>query len=176
MNSVNFNAQKSPSSLDERQDTSARDKIDEERNITAVSNELPVAQLVIGTPPCKEGVCDDRPAAVSNLLRYGVVLASLIVFVGGVRYFISHGAETADFQFFRGEPSELCSPVGVIKAVYSGNPLSLIQFGLLLLIATPVARVAFSLLTFIWQRDLIYALLTLFVLIGLIYGFIGAYV
>lgn len=166
MNFVNFNSQKSPSSLDEGQDAftegapvvSARDKIDEGRNITPVSNELSNAQLI------------------SNLLKYGVILASLIVFIGGVLYFISHGSETADFQFFRGEPSELCSPVGVIRAVQSGNPLGLIQFGLLLLIATPVTRVAFSLLTFIWQRDLIYAFLTLFVLIGLIYGFIGAYV
>lgn len=165
MNFVNFN-HKSPSSLNEGQDAFtegapvaiAKDKIDEERNITAVSNELLNAQLV------------------SNLLRYGVVLASLIVFVGGVRYFISHGAETANYQFFRGEPSELCSPVGVIRAVQSDNPLGLIQFGLLLLIATPVTRVAFSVLTFILQRDIIYALLTLFVLIGLIYGFIGAYV
>ncbi|GFE67525.1 DUF1634 domain-containing protein [Chroococcus sp. FPU101] len=158
MNFINFKSKKSSSSIDEVQYVPTKDQIDEERNITALSNDPSNAHLV------------------SNLLRYGVIFASMIVIVGGVRYLISHGTETVDFQTFRGQPSELCSPVGVIKAVYSGDSLALIQFGLLLLIATPVARVAFSLLAFIWQRDLIYVFLTLFVLISLIYGFIGAYV
>lgn len=157
MNFINFKS-KNPSSIDEVQYVPTTDQIDEERKITVMSNEPSNAHLV------------------SNLLRYGVIVASTIVIVGSVRYLISHGTETVDFKTFRGQPSELCSPVGVIKAMYSGNSLALIQFGILILIATPVARVAFSFLTFIWQRDLIYMFLTLFVLISLIYGFIEAYV
>lgn len=112
---------------------------------------------------------------ISNLLKYGVILSSAIVLVGGILYLIRHGAEPAEYQFFQGEPSVFCSPKGVVKAVLSGSRRGIIQLGLLLLIATPVARVAFSLLTFLRQRDLSYVIVTLFVLAGLIYSFIGAY-
>ncbi|MBE9167624.1 DUF1634 domain-containing protein [Pleurocapsales cyanobacterium LEGE 06147] len=112
---------------------------------------------------------------VSSLLKYGVLLASTIVFVGGILYLIICGTEPANYQFFREEPSELCSPVGVITAALSGNPLGIIQLGLFLLIATPVLRVALSFLIFLWQRDLLYGIVTLFVLSELIYSFIGAY-
>jgi uncharacterized membrane protein len=46
----------------------------------------------------------------------------------------------------------------------------LIQLGLLLLIATPVARVAFSVLAFAEQRDWLYVSITLVVLAVLVYS------
>ena len=46
----------------------------------------------------------------------------------------------------------------------------LIQFGLLLLIAVPVARVAFSVVAFALQRDRTYVVVTLIVLAVLLYG------
>jgi uncharacterized membrane protein len=49
----------------------------------------------------------------------------------------------------------------------------LIQLGLLLLIATPVARVAFSLLAFVLQRDRTYVMLTAFVLLLLLASLAG---
>lgn len=113
---------------------------------------------------------------VSSLLKYGVFLASTIVLIGGTLYLIRHGAESANYKVFRGEPDFLRSPVGVVKAVFCGSHLGMIQFGLLVLIATPVIRVAFSLLTFLWQRDFTYIIVTLLVMTGLIYSLIGAYV
>ncbi len=112
---------------------------------------------------------------ISNLLKYGVFLASAVVFVGGVLYLIRHGTEPVDYRFFQGEPAVFRSPKGVVTAVLSGRRRGIIQLGLLLLIATPVARVAFSLLAFLRQRDFIYVIVTLFVLAELIYSFIGAY-
>lgn len=93
---------------------------------------------------------------VGNLLRYGVFLATAIVLVGGVLYLIHHGKEAPNYQFFRGESSEFRTPEGVATAVMSGRRRGIIQFGLLLLIATPIARVAFSLLAFVRQGDRIY--------------------
>jgi uncharacterized membrane protein len=107
---------------------------------------------------------------LSNLLKYGVLLASAIVLIGGILYLIRHGGEPADYQFFEGEPAELCSLTGVVRAVLSGSSRGLIQLGLLLLVATPMVRVVVSLLAFCWRRDLIYAILTLLVLSGLIYS------
>lgn len=112
---------------------------------------------------------------LSNLLRYGVIIASTVVLFGGIMYLIRHGAEPAQYQFFRGEPSEFRSPSGVIKAVLSGSGRGIIQFGLLLLIATPIIRVLISLLVFLHQRDFTYVIVTLLVLAALTYSLVGAY-
>lgn len=112
---------------------------------------------------------------ISQLLKYGVLLASGIVLVGGVLYLIRHGAEPADYRFFQGEPAEFRSPMGVLQAVLSGSRRGIIQLGLLILIATPITRVAFSFLAFLRQRDLVYIIVTLCVLVGLIYSLVGAY-
>lgn len=112
---------------------------------------------------------------ISNLLKYGVLLASTLVLMGGILYLIRHGAEPADYRFFQGTPSEFCSLGGVVTAVLSGSSRGIIQLGLLILIATPIARVAFSFLAFLQQRDVAYIFVTLCVLAGLIYSLIGAY-
>ncbi len=112
---------------------------------------------------------------LSNLLKYGVLIASTVVLVGGILYLIDYGAEPANYNFFQGEPSRLCSPIGVLKAVLSGNCSGIIQLGLLLLIATPIIRVIFSLMAFLWRRDFIYVAITSLVLAGLTYSIIGAY-
>jgi uncharacterized membrane protein len=112
---------------------------------------------------------------LSNLLKYGVIIASTVVLLGGIMYLIRHGAEPAEYQFFRGEPSEFRSPSGVIKAVLSGSGRGIIQFGLLLLIATPIIRVLISLLVFLRQRDFTYVIVTLLVLAALTYSLVGAY-
>ncbi len=112
---------------------------------------------------------------ISRLLKYGVLLASAIVLVGGVLYLIRHGAEPANYRIFQGEPAEFRSPTGVVQAASSGSRRAIIQLGLLILIATPITRVAFSFLAFLRQRDLVYIIITLCVLVGLIYSLMGAY-
>ena len=111
---------------------------------------------------------------ISNLLKYGVFLSSAIVSIGGILYLIRHGTEPADYRFFLGEPSIFRSPHGVVTAVLSGNHRGIIQLGLLILIATPVARVTCSLVAFLWRRDYIYAIFTLLVMVALIYSFVEA--
>jgi uncharacterized membrane protein len=112
---------------------------------------------------------------LSTLLKYGVFFASSFVFTGGILYLIRHGEDPVSYQVFRGEPSMFRSPVGVVKAVLSGCRLGLVQLGLLFLIATPILRVIFSFGVFLWRRDFTYASVTLLVMVGLIYSFVGAY-
>lgn len=112
---------------------------------------------------------------ISNLLKSGVILSSSLVLVGGILYLIRHGFEPVNYRVFQGESAELCSPVGVIQAILSGRRRGIIQLGLLVLIVTPILRVAFSCMVFIRQRDWIYTVLTFLVLSGLIYSFVGAY-
>jgi uncharacterized membrane protein len=112
---------------------------------------------------------------ISNLLRYGVQLSSLIVLVGGILYLIHHHAEPVDYRVFHGEPAIYRSPSGVVQALLQGHRRGIIQLGLLVLIATPILRVLLSLVTFLRWRDYTYAAITFLVLSGLIYSFVGAY-
>jgi uncharacterized membrane protein len=107
---------------------------------------------------------------LGNLLRWGVILATTVVIIGGVFYLIHYGDRTVDLSDFRGEPEELRSVGGIIDFALDGRRRGIIQLGLLLLIATPIARVIFSVIVFALQRDLTYIIVTLIVLSVLLYG------
>ena len=109
---------------------------------------------------------------MGNLLRAGVILAAAVVFYGGVLYLSRHGTEAADYTVFRGQPREYRSPALIAQGALTLGARATIQLGLLLLIATPVARVAFSALAFAWQRDYTYVGLTLLVLAVLVYSLV----
>lgn len=132
-------------------------EIDVNKNVTKTSSEQQLEYLL------------------SNLMKYGVLIASAVVLLGGILYLIHHGAEPAEYHFFQAVPSEFRSPVGVVNAVLSGSNRAIIQLGLFLLIATPVVRVFISLLAFLLQREFIYVIVTLLVLASLIYSLVGAY-
>lgn len=112
---------------------------------------------------------------MGNLLRSGVMLAATIVLVGGIAYLIQDGATTPHYRVFRGEPADLRHISGIIADALELRSRGLIQFGLLLLVATPIARVVFSVFAFARQRDLTYVGLTLIVLCVLIYSLAGAH-
>jgi uncharacterized membrane protein len=111
---------------------------------------------------------------LGNLLRAGVLLSAAIVLCGACVYLWYHGREHADYRVFRGEPSEFRSIPGVIESVMSTRGRGLIQLGLLFLIATPIARVCFSVAGFAMERDLLYVIFTLIVLVILLYSFLGS--
>jgi uncharacterized membrane protein len=111
---------------------------------------------------------------LGNLLRSGVMLAASVVFAGACIYLIRHAHEPADYRVFHGEPWEFRSIRGVIKSVALGRGRGLIQLGLLLLIATPIARVAFSVVGFAMERDRMYVAFTLIVLAILLYSLLGS--
>jgi uncharacterized membrane protein len=112
-------------------------------------------------------------AALGRLLQAGVVLAAVLVALGGLRYLLEHGSAAPPGRLFSGEPVELRQLRGILDgaAAFRGRPL--IMAGLLVLIATPVARVGASLVAFLQQRDRIYVLLTAFVLLVLAAGLMG---
>ncbi len=112
---------------------------------------------------------------LSNLLKYGVLIASSIVLFGGILYLIHHGSEPAEYQVFIGTPSEFHSPIGVVNAVFAGSRRGIIQLGLLILIAIPILRVIISFCTFLLQRNFIYVVITSLVLASLTYSLLGAY-
>ncbi len=110
---------------------------------------------------------------LGGLLITGVVSAAAIVLAGGIAYLIRYGATPRSFHIFSGEPSDLRHLDGIIVDAFSLKSRGIIQLGLLVLIATPIARVAFSLVAFLRDRDWIYTFFTLFVLLLLLYSLVG---
>ena len=110
---------------------------------------------------------------ISVLLRTGVFLAAAVVLLGGICFLSRHGGEQPQYHVFQGAPETYRSISAVVHAAGPSNCQAVIQLGLLLLILTPIARVAFSLVGFALERDRIYVELTSIVLIILIYSLAG---
>jgi uncharacterized membrane protein len=111
---------------------------------------------------------------VGNLLRAGVSLSAFVVSVGAVIYLVRHGRAPADYRVFHGEPSDLRSLSGIVHDARALSARGIIQFGLLLLIATPVVRVAFSIWGFAAEEDRMYMIFTGIVLVVLLYSLLGS--
>jgi uncharacterized membrane protein len=109
---------------------------------------------------------------IGRLLQLGVFLAAMVVAIGGVLLLAQYGHLPAGFRDFTGEDPTLKSITGILAAVARGDSRAIVQLGLVLLIATPVARVALTLGAFIAQRDRLYIFTTTIVLALLLYGLI----
>jgi uncharacterized membrane protein len=110
---------------------------------------------------------------LGNLLRTGVLLSAAVVLAGAYIYLARHAHEPANYRIFRGEPTDYRTISGVIHSVMNGRGRGLIQLGLLLLIATPIARVSFSVVGFAIERDRMYVVFTLIVLAILLFSLLG---
>jgi uncharacterized membrane protein len=104
------------------------------------------------------------------LLRVCVIVSCAVILGGAVLYLIRHGAERESFRTFTGVPHELESISGVLRQTGAGSARGIIQLGALLLIATPVLRVAFAVFGFARQRRWMYVGVSLTVLALLAWG------
>jgi uncharacterized membrane protein len=113
---------------------------------------------------------------LGNLLQIGVLISTAVVALGGVIYLLRHGGEidAEKYSAFRGEPADLRSVSGILKNALNLHGRGLIQFGLLLLIATPVFRVVFAAGLFLRRRDRLYAAVASIVLCLLLYSLLGS--
>ena len=101
---------------------------------------------------------------MGNLLRAGVLLSALVVAVGGIIFLLKHGRQTQHYRFFESEPKQLRNVKDIWSAAIKGRGQALIQLGLIILIATPVARIIFSIIGYFLERDYLYMVITLIVL------------
>ena len=112
---------------------------------------------------------------MGRLLRTGVILAAAFVVAGGVVFLARHPAPVTNYHVFQGEPEELRTVPGIFHEAFAFHGRGLIQLGLLILIATPIARVAFSVVAFLYQRDWTYVVVTVIVLGLLVYSLLGGH-
>lgn len=110
---------------------------------------------------------------LSRLLISGVVASAAVVLIGGIAYLVKSGAAPEDYRLFKGEPTDLRHLNGIFRDAFSLKSRGVIQLGLLVLIATPIARVAASLAAFLLERDWMYTAFTLIVLLVLLYSLAG---
>src|SRR3569833_2118296 len=106
----------------------------------------------------QKGRFDDQRMEVimGRLLQVGVLLASFVMLAGGLLYIRAHHGETPNYRVFSSEPQNLRRFGGIADGIQGGDPAAVIQLAVLLLIATPVARVVFALVAFLIERDRLY--------------------
>ncbi len=113
---------------------------------------------------------------ISWLLRGGVLLSIATVLLGLVLTFAHH----PEYFSSRPELGMLTRPGAhfphtisdVFAGVREGHGQAVVMAGMLLLIATPVARVAFSIVVFVIEHDRLYVIITGVVLIILLISFV----
>ena len=107
---------------------------------------------------------------IGRLLQVGVLIAAAVVLLGGVMLLVQHGGAPVEFRTFSTATSPLQGLTGILRGALAMDSMAIVQFGLVLLIATPVMRVALTLVAFALQRDRLYVVLTAVVLALLLYG------
>lgn len=123
---------------------------------------------------------DDRVRKVelliSNVLRAGVVISFLVILAGVATTLLRHpDASTSSAEFLRLTRSGTEIPISfsdIFSGVLNLQGRSIVIFGALLLISTPVIRVAISVFAFVYQRDRTYVFMTIAVLLLLITSFV----
>jgi uncharacterized membrane protein len=129
--------------------------------------------------------------AIAMLLRIGVVIAAILVAIGGVMALRHPESRVPSFRVFHA-PGHAPGPAASGKAataaaaphaaIYSigaifrhlcdGSGASIIALGLLVLIATPIARVIFAIVGFARERDMLYTVISFVVLAILVLSLI----
>ena len=109
--------------------------------------------------------------AIGQVLRAGVCLAAGVVIVGAALFLsIAAGSPRPDYRHFQPGPAALSSVHAIVANTMKGDGASIIQFGLLLLIATPIVRVAVALVGFLLEHDWLYSAVSATVFFILMYS------
>jgi uncharacterized membrane protein len=107
-------------------------------------------------------------ARIGLLLRIGTLSSASVILLGGVLFLARHGHDTPNYHVFRGVSPQLHTLSGILSGAMHGESLAIIQLGLLMLIATPIARVLFSVIAFLAERDFLYVVISAIVLVVLL--------
>jgi uncharacterized membrane protein len=111
-------------------------------------------------------------SSIATMLLVGVTLSAILVFFGGILYVLHASKTVPNYGHFVGESATLRSISGVLHGAMRLDAKSVIELGVLLLIATPIIRVAFCIVGFARQRDRLYVVISASVFVILIYSLI----
>lgn len=100
------------------------------------------------------------------LLRLGVLLAATVVIAGGAMYLADHHGEQVSYRHFVGHPISVRHPAEMTGP----TSLAVLDVGILLLVAVPIARVGFAVVAFLAERDWLYTAVSVLILAVLVWG------
>ncbi|MFD0939659.1 DUF1634 domain-containing protein [Pedobacter boryungensis] len=106
----------------------------------------------------------DVQVILGTLLRVGVIVSTSVVLIGGIIFLLSHTHQAISYTDFKPEEAKFSSVAEIFKGLKALDGLAIIQFGVLLLIFTPIARVVFSIFSFLMEKDYMYVLIGIIVL------------
>jgi uncharacterized membrane protein len=114
---------------------------------------------------------------ISTLLRLGVIISFCVIVLGLFVSFLRHSDDylhsTSSYQSLTAKTAVFPHTIAsVIAGATHLRGQAIVMLGLLLLIATPVMRVAASILVFWHERDATYAVITSVVLTLLLLSFL----
>ena len=110
---------------------------------------------------------------MGGILRLGVFVSGAVILLGLVPYLLREGLGRADYHVFRGEPAAFRTLGGALEDAAQADPRGIMQLGVLLLLATPFARVVLCLVEFARAKDRLYVGVSLVVLLTLLWGLLG---
>lgn len=115
----------------------------------------------------------DVEQLIGQVLRYGVLISGVVAIIGGILYLYQNGSGLPHYTTFNGEPAGYTSLTGIFKGLMNGSATEIIQLGVVVMIATPILRIIFSLVSFIVERDKLYIVITLIVLAIITFSIFG---
>jgi len=116
----------------------------------------------------------DMQSVIGWVLRIGVIVSISVVFVGGALYLYRHGESVPNYTKFNGVPS-FVQLNGIITGILNLRGRSIIQAGIILLIATPIVRIIFSTISFVLEKDYLYIGISSLVLLIIILSSISGH-
>jgi uncharacterized membrane protein len=111
---------------------------------------------------------------MGRLLQVGVLAAASLVALGGVFYLLRHGQQPVAYARFRPEPLTLRHPSRLLHQLRRSGAQAMLVLGILVLLATPVCRVIFAVVSFAIERDRLYVVISGIVLAVLLFGIFHA--
>ncbi|KQR65223.1 DUF1634 domain-containing protein [Pedobacter sp. Leaf176] len=106
----------------------------------------------------------DIQVILGTLLRAGVIISMSIVLIGGAIFLVHNQGGITDYKVFKPELSNFSSIAAIFKGVLTFQGDAIIQFGILMLIFTPIARIVFAVFSFLIERDYLYVLIGFIIL------------
>lgn len=111
---------------------------------------------------------------IGRLLQTGVLLAAAVVTAGAGLFLVRHYSDPANYRHFVAGGAAIQTLPGILQSAVHLNGEGLMQLGLVLLILTPVARVAMAVVGFFMEKDRLYTTVSLIVLVILAASLIHA--
>ncbi len=108
---------------------------------------------------------------LGSLLRIGVITAGGVVLIGAVLFLVRHGFEIPSYHIFKPDNFSFSNFRDLFNGIITFRSVSIMETGILLLIATPVLRVLFSVFAFAYEKDYMYVIFAVIVFIILIFSF-----